>query len=187
MKNMIKLTGISLLAATLLTGCCTNCSKPADGEGTSITLEDALASIGRGFYLMSTNEHGISTGLLPDTVAVTLNVSGARASANNISAGLTVSAPVAVGVNAGANLSGSHSSSQTSQTANTITITFKNIMFAGSATSSNSTLPLLRDPDTAIKMLTWINTNSFPMMTNADQHSGTRFYPMQTPAEEGPK
>ncbi len=169
MKKIIELCGVSLLITTLLPGCCMTGSQSNNSRG-SITLEDAMASIGRGFYQMKTNEQGVSTGLLPDTVTVTLNVGVSHSDYSTESSGLTVSAPIATGLNMGANVSGSHSSSQTSQTANTITITFKNILFAGVTTttasdtnkppaSSSNVLPLLKDPETAIQMLTWINTN----------------------------
>jgi hypothetical protein len=174
MKKTTGFTIVPVLVTILLAGCCETGPKQTNNADDSITLENALASIGRGLYQMKTNEQGVSTGLLPDTVTVTLNVGASQSQANAVSGGLIVSAPTPVGVNVGANVSGSHSSSQTSQTANTITITFKNILFAGvsttagigGSTSSNSLLPLLKDPATTIQMLTWINTNSFVVITN---------------------
>ncbi len=194
MKNVFKLIQIPLAAVVLFAGCCTTGSqKPGGanggaGTGDGIKLEDAMASIGRGLHDMKDAEDGVRTGLLPDTITITLNVAVTKSASNGVSGGLNLSVPVSAGASAGANVSGSHSSSDSSQAANTITITFKNIMFAGASTgnagsnqsSSNtvpkspggeagstnpppasvtSSMPLLKDPDTAIRMLTWINTN----------------------------
>jgi hypothetical protein len=192
MKNKIDLIAICLCATSLLAGCCTSDSTNTGKTGESITLEDAMASIGRGFHQMKESEQGLRTGLLPDTVTVTLNVGVSKQTTGSVSGGLSVSAPTPVGANVGANLGGSSSKSQTFQTANTITITFKNIMFAGAPTStgggssaSNSlpSLPLLKDPATAKEMLTWIATNTagslymleISAISNAINSGGTLF------------
>jgi hypothetical protein len=192
MKFILQLVLMMFAAILILTGCVTDCSQNPKAAinaavGNAITVDDALASIGRGLYLMKTNENGIRTGLLPDTVSVTLNLGYTEGKSQSGQFGLTIAAPPNPYVNAGINGSAAASNSQTAQVQNTITITFKNIVFAGGSASGNANsssntsstnsaaksdsaqtssgtivyLPLLKDPDTAIRMLSWITTNSF--------------------------
>jgi hypothetical protein len=169
MKTSGRFAAISVLGAIVLAGCCSCPPNPTQVGGNTnvVSLVDAMRSVGKGLAALKEAENGLKTGLLPDTVTITLNVAASAGKTEAGSAGLTVAAPTPVGVNVGANASGSFSNNQTSQVSNTITITFKNFLYAGGGTN---VLPLLKDYASATNILTWIGNSQYvPMMTTQEK------------------
>lgn len=110
---------ISIFIACL-PSCAPTVAKPGD-----IKLEDAMASVGRGFVAMREAQGHLRTGLIASDAQITFNISakGTNGTHLYLEATPTIStAPVKIGADRTTNYEGSRS--------NQITINFKNVMLA---------------------------------------------------------
>jgi hypothetical protein len=118
LKNNNKLL---LLLAVALVGCCPE-NKPALE---AVPIQVFLGQVGEGLHNMQEKEQGTRTGLLPSELTMTLDVSVKKTDDNH--AEISVSPPTGAPVNG--SLSAGGTWKKEDNKANTLTITFKNIMF----------------------------------------------------------
>ena len=138
---------IALVA--VFSGCTTNRAVSQPG---TITLEAALKSVGQGLHDLNAAEGNIRTGLYPETVQLTFNISASSATGGGLTIDLTGGVPqIPVSGTAG----GSFSNNFTGQRGNQITIIFKNIL---DISPTNSLMSKPADVQTMLNIIG--NTNS---------------------------
>jgi hypothetical protein len=119
MKRIVT-TILAALATFAFEGCATNQIVPKPSK---ITFQDALKSIGAGLREMNKAEGNFRTGLIPSGATVTFNVTAAASDTNGLY--VTASVPLqTTTIGGGVNTA----SSTTASRANTITLTFTNIL-----------------------------------------------------------
>lgn len=148
MNTKFNLIVIPILAALLLTGCCStdNVAKPSN-----ITLVNALRDVGTGLAEMKAAElatfatnkvlnpggtNDFITGLFPAEVDVTFNVTAGAANGNQLSLDLNASAP---SVPVGGKISDTYSTSSTAARGNQITVKFMSAYFTTTTTTTTMT------------------------------------------------
>jgi hypothetical protein len=117
--------GIGLaIIISLLTGCATYVVP----QPSAITLESAMYSVGTGLREMRRGEGDLRTGLIPEEVTVTFNISASGEQGGKLYVEVS---PIPLGaVPIKGNAGGDLSTSYTAQRGNQITIKFKNLLFA---------------------------------------------------------
>ncbi len=138
----VKFGLLPVLAILIASG---GCHSMKHDEINEITLEDALKQVGTGLRLMHDAAHppqdaahptteptDKSFGLYADEVTVTFNVQGSRTDSKSLTVSADISPPAIIPVKG--SISDTSSNSKTYARGNTITITFKNPVFATSGT-----------------------------------------------------
>lgn len=152
MKTATAMIVPALFVALFFSGCCSWRPKPVE----PMSIEDAMASLGRGFVAMKTAQleaYGgkeFNTGLVPSEAEVVFNVSKATTKDGKLLVELAPNLP-------GSPVSGKFgmegSSAKSSSAANTITVRFKSIIFATTSTATTKagdtivTVEGITDPD----------------------------------------
>ena len=148
MKNISKIVMIGCVAMSVA-GCRTAVPNP-----NTITLENAMKSIGQGFADMRTAEGNGRTGLYPDSAEVTFNISAASTNSKSLVVDLKASSPAPqIPVSADGKLDLSHV--YATQRANQITIKFKNILAINPADT------LMKNPADVQAMLNIITNTAY--------------------------
>lgn len=131
---MRKANLIFALCACPVLSFASGCMSPGDvADPKSISVQDALSQIGTGLHNLHTNAHegdntGSSFGLYVDEVTVTFNVQAQANQSGSLSLSANAAPPAIPGVSASASASATNSSQGTR--GNTITLHFKNPIFA---------------------------------------------------------
>ena len=132
----------------------TGCASYVVPNPSAITLENAMYSVGAGLREMRRGEGDLRTGLIPEEVEVTFNISASGDQGGKLYVEVS---PIPLGVSpiqgkAGAELSAKY----TAQRGNQITIRFKNLLFADPAKTqfrnsveTQKMFDLLSDPKNA--------------------------------------
>lgn len=137
MKNHIILTIFMVLLLFILTGCPPSQTKPLE----PMSIEDALASVGRGFVEMKKAEleaYGgkkFNTGLVPSEAEINFVISRATTRGDKLYVELS---PVALGgAPIGGKAGAEASSSASRNVGNTITIKFKSLLLSTTSTTKD--------------------------------------------------
>jgi len=130
MKNHVILTILMVPLLFILTGCLPCLTKPLE----PMSIEDALASMGRGFVQMkkaqleANDGKEFNTGLVPYEAEVTFAISRASTKEGKLYVELS---PIALGgAPIGGKAGAEQSSSANKNVGNTITVKFKSLLFA---------------------------------------------------------
>lgn len=145
MYNLVRSFG----AAALLSGCCASTVVPKPGD---ITLEKAMASVGKGLIAMHEAEKGLKTGLVPSEVSVTFNISAKAGDADKlyVEVGAPTGAPVT------GKLGGEASTSLNTERGNQITIKFSNLLLSGDKTFVKDKSPQqIKELTDMLKQIGW--------------------------------
>ena len=126
--------GLVLVAISGLSGCCT------PKEVHPVAIDEALASLGRGFAMMKQSElqwnngKDFKTGLMPTEASVTFAVAKAYTKEGKLYVEVAPPAQFPVAGKAG----GEYDRTTTQQAANTISVTFRSVLFQSTTTSSST-------------------------------------------------
>ena len=134
---------IKAMVLTTIVASLTGCASYVVPKPGNITLQNAMQSVGEGFKEMKKAEGDLRTGLIPDEVEVTFNISASGEQGGQIYVEASPLPTFPVQGKAG----GEASTKYTAQRGNQITIKFKNLVFADPSKT------MLKDPETAQKML----------------------------------
>lgn len=130
--NAVRTMVLTTIAAAL-TGCTSVVPKPS-----AITLQEAMHSVGEGFRMMKDAEGDLRTGLVPEEVEVTFNISASSELGGKLYVELS---PIPINSTPmHAKAGGDAAIKSTAERGNQITIKFKNILFADPSKT------LLKDP-----------------------------------------
>lgn len=151
MKKLL-LLAVSVTVIISMTGCCSNRVVAKPGQ---ISLKEAMTSIGEGFAAMKKAEGSNRTGLYPESVTVTFNISAGSSDANGLTVDLNAGAGTASPVSG--SVGGSISNSFTAQRANQITVTFKNVL---NLNPSNSSVTNAKDLQNMLNVIDAPDNNS---------------------------
>lgn len=114
---------LTVVAALLLSGCALFQKQPEVGELSFVT---AMTQLGEGLKALKTAERDMTTGLIASDGSVTFNISASSKQDGNLK--IDFARPVGEGVTTSTTLGGGLSSTATSQSGNTITLKFVNIV-----------------------------------------------------------
>jgi hypothetical protein len=115
----------------IVLSCLTGCASYVVPQPGAITLESAMYSVGVGLREMRRGEGDLRTGLLPEEVTVTFNISASGDQGGKLYVEVS---PIPLGaVPIKGNAGGELSTSYTAQRGNQITIKFKNLLFSDPA------------------------------------------------------
>jgi hypothetical protein len=116
--------GIIIAASLSISACATHKVVP---DASSISLQDAMKSVGEGLKQMKDAQGNLTTGLLPSEVVVTFNVTASASDGSKLvitSSTQVPQLPVSVG------FTGDLSSAISAARGNVVTIKFTNLLFA---------------------------------------------------------
>jgi hypothetical protein len=114
---------LTVAAALLLSGCALFQKQPEVGELSFVT---AMTQLGEGLKALKTAEGDMTTGLIASDGSVTFNITASSKQDGNLK--IDFARPVAEGVTTSTTIGGGVSSTATSQSGNTITLKFVNIV-----------------------------------------------------------
>lgn len=142
--NAVKTIILATIVASL-----TGCASYVVPKPSAITLESAMHSVGAGFREMKKAEGDLRTGLIPDEVEVTFNISASGEQGGKLFVEVSPLPTAPIQGKAG----GEFSTKYTAQRGNQITIKFKNLMFADpsktllkDSVEAQKLFDLLKDP-----------------------------------------
>jgi len=114
---------LTIATALLLSGCALFQKQP---EVRELSFETAMTQLGKGLKALKTAEGDMTTGLIAADGSVTFNISASSKQDGNLK--IDFARPVGEGVTTSTTIGGGVSSTATSQSGNTITLKFVNLL-----------------------------------------------------------